>query len=157
MTESFNSDDVHFMRRALELAAQGSSLGEVPVGAVVVSDGVIIGEGYNCPISTHDPTAHAEVVALRDAANKRANYRLLDCTLYVTIEPCMMCAGALIHSRITRVVFGAREPKAGAVISHLNVFSAAHVNHAIKYTEGVLADECAACISHFFRDRRQSV
>lgn len=142
------------MRRAMELAKQGEALGEVPVGAVIVKDGGIIGEGFNQPISSHDPTAHAEVVALRNAASSIQNYRLVGCTLYVTIEPCTMCAGSLIHSRIKRLVFGACEPKSGVVGSNDNALLLPHFNHAIEVTSGVLAAECSALMSNFFAARR---
>jgi tRNA(adenine34) deaminase len=146
--------DEHYMRHALLLAKQGEALGEVPVGAVIVKDGDIIGEGFNQPISSHDPTAHAEVVALRDAANHLKNYRLTDCTLYVTIEPCTMCAGSLIHGRIKRLVFGAAEPKSGVVGSNNNSLLAPHFNHHIEILSGVLAESCAALMSDFFAARR---
>lgn len=146
--------DEYYMRRALELAKQGEALGEVPVGAVIVKDGEIVGEGFNQPISSHDPTAHAEVVALRDAASRIENYRLVDCTLYVTIEPCTMCAGSLIHARIKRLVFGATEPKSGVVGSNDNALLLPHFNHSIEIVSGVLADECSAAMSNFFATRR---
>lgn len=146
--------DEHYMRRALELAKQGEALGEVPVGAVIVKDGGIVGEGFNQPISSHDPTAHAEVVALRDAASRIENYRLIDCTLYVTIEPCTMCAGSLVHARIKRLVFGATEPKSGVVGSNDNALRLPHFNHSIDVTAGVLAEECSALMSSFFAARR---
>lgn len=144
----------YFMRHAMELAQQGEALGEVPVGAVIVKDGEIIGEGFNQPISSHDPTAHAEVVALRDAASRIENYRLTDCTLYVTIEPCTMCAGSLIHARIRRLVFGANEPKSGVVGSNDNALLQPHFNHRIEVVSGVLAEECSAMMSNFFAARR---
>jgi tRNA(adenine34) deaminase len=146
--------DEHYMRRALELAKQGEALGEVPVGAVIVKDAQIIGEGFNQPISSCDPTAHAEVVALRDAASRIENYRLTGCTLYVTIEPCTMCAGSLIHARIKRLVFGAAEPKSGVVGSNDNALLLPHFNHNIETVTGVLADECSAIMSGFFAARR---
>lgn len=146
--------DEHYMRRALELAQQGGALGEVPVGAVIVKDDQIIGEGFNQPISSCDPAAHAEVVALRDAAKRIKNYRLIDCTLYVTIEPCTMCAGALIHARIKRLVFGATEPKSGVVGSNDNVLLLPHFNHSIETLAGVLAAECSLAMSDFFAARR---
>ena len=147
------SDDV-FMQRALALAQAGAACGEVPVGAVVVLADEIIGEGYNCPITTADPTAHAEVVALRAAAARTGNYRLPGSTLYVTIEPCTMCVGAIVHARVHRVVFGAPEPKAGAVVSHLRLFDSEHFNHRVACEGGVLADACAACLRQFFQQRR---
>lgn len=144
----------YFMRHAMELAQQGEALGEVPVGAVIVKDGEIIGEGFNQPITSHDPTAHAEVVALRDAASRIENYRLTDCTLYVTIEPCTMCAGSLIHARIKQLVFGANEPKSGVVGSNDNALLLPHFNHRIEVVSGVLAEECSAMMSNFFAARR---
>lgn len=144
----------HWMRRALELARQAGAREEVPIGAVVVRDGAILGEGWNQPIAGHDPTAHAEIVALRQAAANMANYRLPDATLYVTIEPCTMCVGALVHARIGTVVFGAREPKAGALVSNLHLHEQSFYNHRLAVEEGVLAEECAALMSEFFRTRR---
>lgn len=143
------------MRRALALAREGAALGEVPVGAVVVRDGVIVGEGYNQPIVARDPTAHAEVVALRDAATRLGNYRLVDCDLYVTLEPCLMCCGALVHARVREVVYGAREPKAGSVVSRLSALDLPHLNFRVAARGGVLADECSALLSEFFRARRR--
>lgn len=144
------------MQRALTLAAAAESDNEVPVGALVVSgDGVIIGEGWNCPITSSDPTAHAEVVALRQAARAINNYRLVDCTLYVTLEPCTMCCGALIHSRIKRVVYGAKEPKAGAVHSHLQLLDLSHTNHKVDVVSGVCEEQCAYLLSAFFKRRRE--
>lgn len=147
------TDDI-FMRRALALAQEGAALGEVPVGAVVVQGGVIVGEGYNQPITARDPTAHAEVVALRDAARRLGNYRLVDCDVYVTLEPCLMCCGALVHARVRQVVYGTQEPKAGSVSSRLAAFELPHLNHKVQVRGGVLADECAAMLSRFFRERR---
>lgn len=147
-------DDEVFMQRALALARRGAECGEVPVGAVVVQAGEIIGEGYNCPVTTADPTAHAEVVALRAAAARVGNYRLPDTTLYVTIEPCTMCAGAIVHARVGRVVYGATEPKAGAVISQARLFDSPQFNHRVAYEGGVLADDCSECLKVFFRQRR---
>lgn len=146
----------HFMRRAIELARQAEALGEVPVGCVIVRDGEIIGEGFNQPISGHDPTAHAEVVALRDAAKRVANYRLPDTTLYVTIEPCTMCVGAIMHARIAKVVFGAFEPKAGAIVSHLQLAEKTHFNHRIDYEAEVLKEQCGQMMSDFFKNRRKN-
>ena len=143
------------MRAALELAQCGWNAGEVPVGAVVVKDGAIIGRGFNQPISGHDPTAHAEIMALRDAATHLKNYRLTDCTLYVTMEPCVMCAGAILHARIARLVYGAREYKTGAHGSVMDVFAEPRLNHHCEVQGEVLADECAALISGFFEARRQ--
>ena len=149
------SRDEHFMREALVLAAQGAALGEVPVGAVLVQDGQIIGRGYNCPISQRDPSAHAEMVAVRDAAQALQNYRLPGVTLYVTLEPCSMCAGLIVHSRIQRVVYGATEPKAGVVASRGRFFEQDLLNHRVLVEGGVLAEECGAVLSEFFRLRRQ--
>lgn len=146
--------DLVFMSRALELARAAEAMGEVPVGAVIVRDGEIIGEGSNRPISSNDPTAHAEIVALRAAAQSIGSYRLLDTTLYVTLEPCAMCAGAMVHSRVKRLVFAARDPRAGAAGSIFNVVSHSALNHSIELEEGMLADECAALLRDFFRARR---
>jgi tRNA(adenine34) deaminase len=148
--------DEFFMQRAIELARQAEALGEVPVGCVIVRDGEIIGEGFNQPIVSHDPSAHAEIIALRDAANKTTNYRLTNATLYVTIEPCTMCVGAMMHARIARVVFGALEPKAGALVSHLQLADKNHFNHQLSFAQGVLADQCSELISSFFRTKRQA-
>lgn len=142
------------MREALRLAGVAAGLGEVPVGAVVVLDDVIVGRGYNRPISGTDPTAHAEVVALRQAAAYLGNYRLAGAHLYVTVEPCTMCAGALVHARIARLVFGTREPRAGAVVSTTQVLSSPHLNHRVEVVEGVLADEAQQVMQAFFRARR---
>jgi len=144
----------HFMREALALAQQAEALGEVPVGAVVVKDGVIIGRGCNQPIAAHDPTAHAEVVAMRDAAAKIGNYRLVGCELYVTLEPCVMCAGAIMHARVGRVVYGAADPKTGACGSVVDLFSNAKLNHHATVVPGVLADECSERLRTFFSQRR---
>lgn len=149
------SHDERFMREALALAAQGAALGEVPVGAVLVVGGEIVGRGFNCPISTHDPSAHAEMVAIRDAAQNLQNYRLVGSTLYVTLEPCSMCAGLIVHSRIGRVVYGASEPKAGVVESRGRFFEQAFLNHRVLIEGGLLAAECGAILSEFFRLRRQ--
>jgi len=146
--------DEAFMRAALELARQAASHGEVPVGAVVVKDGRIIGRGINAPISRHDPSAHAEIAALRDAAQQIGNYRLVDCELFVTLEPCVMCVGAMFHARIARVVFGARDPKTGAAGSVFNLFNETRLNHHARIHGGVLADECGRVLSDFFATRR---
>lgn len=148
--------DGHFMREALALAQQAEALGEVPVGAVVVKDGMIIGRGYNQPVSTHDPTAHAEIVAMRDAAATIGNYRLVGCELYVTLEPCVMCAGAIMHARVGRVVYGADDPKTGACGSVVDLFAETRLNHHATIVSGVLAEECSAKLSAFFGLRRQS-
>ncbi len=149
------SQDLHFMREALALAAAGAALGEVPVGALLVQDGEVIGRGFNCPISTHDPSAHAEMVAIRDAAKAVGNYRLPGSTLYVTLEPCSMCAGLIVHARVARVVFGASEPKAGVVHSRGEFFTQGFLNHRVLVEGGVLGDECSAALSAFFKARRQ--
>ncbi len=149
------SNDEHFMREALALAGDGAALGEVPVGAVLVQDGRIIGRGFNCPISRHDPSAHAEMVAIRDAALQMENYRLPGSTLYVTLEPCSMCAGLIVHSRIQRVVYGATEPKAGVALSRGQFFAQDFLNHRVLVEGGVLGEECGAVLSDFFRQRRQ--
>lgn len=143
------------MREALALAEQGAALGEVPVGAVLVQDGQIVGRGFNCPISRHDPSAHAEMVAIRDAARAVANYRLPGSTLYVTLEPCSMCAGLIVHARIQRVVYGATEPKAGVVVSRGQFFAQEFLNHRVLVEGGVLAQECGEMLREFFRLRRQ--
>ncbi|WP_417224003.1 tRNA adenosine(34) deaminase TadA [Amphritea sp.] len=148
------NDDIQWMTQALLLAERAAALNEVPVGAVVVLDDQLIGEGWNQPISGHDPTAHAEIMALRDAAAKTENYRLVGATLYVTIEPCTMCAGAIVHARIKRVVFGAVEPKAGAVVSNNQLFDQSWLNHWPEFTAGVMAKPCSDAISQFFRRRR---
>ena len=142
------------MREALALAAEGAALGEVPVGAVLVQDGAIIGRGFNCPISSHDPSAHAEMVAIRAAASSVNNYRLPGSTLYVTLEPCSMCAGLIVHARIARVVYGATEPKAGVALSRGEFFSQGFLNHRVLIEGGVLAEECGAVLSEFFKARR---
>ncbi len=142
------------MREALGLAAQAAQAGEVPVGAVVVKDGEVIGRGYNRPVSSADPTAHAEVVALREAALRLGNYRLPGCELYVTLEPCAMCVGALVHARLARIVYGARDPKTGACGSITDLPALAEWNHHGRFEGGVLADECAAVLKRFFAGRR---
>lgn len=147
-------DDV-YMRMALDLAAQAAAAGEVPVGAVVVRDGEVLGQGWNRPISTCDATAHAEIVALREASRACGNYRLPGATLYVTIEPCTMCVGAMIHARVERVVFGAPEPKAGALVSRLNLAEANHWNHRLQVTGDVCAEEAAEIMRAFFQMRRE--
>ncbi len=142
------------MREALALARQAEALGEVPVGAVVVKEGAIIGRGFNAPISRHDPSAHAEMMALRDAAKQTGNYRLVGCELFVTLEPCVMCVGALFHARIARVVYGARDPKTGAAGSVLNLFASTQLNHHARVEGGLLAEECGRVLSEFFDKRR---
>ncbi len=148
--------DVQMMRRALELADKAESLGEIPVGAVLVDNtGKIIGEGWNLSIVNSDPTAHAEIVALRHAAQCIQNYRLLNTTLYVTLEPCTMCAGAILHSRIKRLVFGASDAKTGAVGSRFHFFDDYKMNHSLEITGGVLQEECSRKLSAFFQKRRE--
>jgi len=146
--------DEDFMREALRLAEQAGQAGEVPVGAVVVKDGEIVGRGSNAPISRHDPTAHAEIAALRDAAQRLGNYRLVGCELFVTLEPCVMCVGAMFHARIVRVVYGASDPKTGAAGSVLNLFDETRINHHARIEGGVLAAECGKVLSDFFAARR---
>jgi tRNA(adenine34) deaminase len=142
------------MRVALGLAREAAAADEVPVGALVVVDGEIVGRGYNQPILRHDPTAHAEIVALRDAAGRVGNYRLPGSTLYVTLEPCVMCTGAIMHARVGRVVFGARDPKTGAAGSVVDLYSEARLNHHADIEGGVLAEECSSLLSAFFAARR---
>jgi tRNA(adenine34) deaminase len=146
--------DTDFMRLALELARQAEQAGEVPVGAVVVKNGAVVGRGSNAPISQHDPSAHAEMLALRDAARNLGNYRLVGCELFVTLEPCVMCVGAIFHARIARVVFGASDLKTGAAGSVVNLFNTAQLNHHARIEGGVLGEECSAVLSHFFAARR---
>ena len=143
------------MQVALGLAAKAAQQDEVPVGAVVVRDNQIVGRGFNQPIGRHDPTAHAEIMALRDAASALGNYRLPGCTLVVTVEPCTMCAGALVHARIEQLIFGAREPRAGAVCSSAQVLDNLGLNHKVIVVEGVLEKECKALMSAFFKERRK--
>ena len=153
--DSGNEADRTWMRRALELARHAeASDGEVPVGALIVLDGEIVGEGWNRNITLDDPTAHAEVQALRDAGRRRGNYRLPGATLYVTLEPCAMCAGAIVHARIARVVYGASDPKTGAAGSVFDVLQHERHNHRVDVTRGVLADECGDLLRQFFRSRR---
>ena len=147
--------DNHFMQLALAQAAQAGQAGEVPVGAVVVLDGQLVATGRNSPIEGHDPTAHAEIVALRAAAKVLGNYRLPDCTLYVTLEPCAMCSGAMLHARLKRVVFGALDAKTGAAGSVINLFDQPQLNHQTALQGGVLADESAAMLKSFFSQRRE--
>ena len=144
------------MRAALEQALEARQRGEVPIGAVVVLDDAIVGRGFNQPIGSHDPTAHAEIVALRDAGSRLGNYRLTGATLYVTIEPCQMCVGAMVHARIARLVYGAREPKAGAIESALRAHEHPSLNHRIEAIGGVLEGECRAVLQSFFQERRDS-
>lgn len=142
------------MQEALAQARHAATLGEVPVGAVVVRDGQVLARAHNAPVGLHDPTAHAEIRALREAARLLGNYRLEDCTLYVTLEPCVMCAGAMMHARLARVVYGATDPKTGACGSVLNLFAEPRLNHHTEVQGGVLAEECGTMLSAFFAERR---
>ncbi|MDE1989083.1 MAG: tRNA adenosine(34) deaminase TadA [Betaproteobacteria bacterium] len=151
---SFADDDQRFMREALEEARRAAAAGEVPVGAVVVRDGVVVARGANAPLGQCDPTAHAEIMALREAARVLGNYRLPECTLYVTLEPCVMCAGALQHARVARVVFGAPDPKTGACGSVVDLFAELRLNHHATVSGGVCAEESAALLRAFFAERR---
>jgi tRNA(adenine34) deaminase len=143
------------MRHALRLAELAGAEGEVPVGAVLIKDDELVGEGWNRPIATHDPSAHAELLALRAAAAAVGNYRLLDTTLYVTLEPCVMCAGAIIHARVARVVYGAGDPKTGAAGGAVDIFAAPFVNHRVAVEGGILAEECGRMLTEFFKERRR--
>jgi tRNA(adenine34) deaminase len=148
--------DEAFMRQALALARRAAEAGEVPVGAVVVKEGEIIGRGHNRPVTDHDPTAHAEIVALREAGAATGNYRLSGCTLYVTIEPCAMCAGAIVHARVGRLVYGAADPKAGACGSVIDLFADGRLNHHATVTRGILAGDAGRLLQDFFAARRAS-
>jgi tRNA(adenine34) deaminase len=148
------ANDEFYMRRAIELARQAEAAGEVPVGALIVRHGEVIAEGFNRPISTHDPTAHAEMIALRAAAARSDSYRLSGTTLYVTLEPCAMCAGAMVHARVERLVYAAADPRAGAAGSVLNVVQNPALNHRLDVDAGVLADECGSLLRNFFVTRR---
>ncbi len=154
--EQTGEGDAAFMRAALTLAHQARAAGEVPVGAVVVKAGEIIGRGFNRPISGHDPTAHAEIQALRDAASRLGNYRLPGCELFVTLEPCAMCAGAIMHARIARVVYGARDAKTGAHGSVVDLFAEPRLNFHAEVAGGVLAEACGKLLSDFFAERRRA-
>jgi tRNA(adenine34) deaminase len=147
--------DEDFMREALDLARRAAEAGEVPVGAVLVRDGAIVGRGYNQPVSGKDPTAHAEVVALRDAAERIGNYRLGECEMFVTLEPCAMCAGAIMHARLSRVVYGAADPKSGACGSVVDLFAEDRLNHHTTIVGGVMAEEAGAMLRDFFAVRRK--
>ena len=147
--------DEHYMEMALAEARNAAAAGEVPVGAVILVDGVIVARAFNKPISTNDPTAHAEMLALREASQKAGNYRLASATVYCTIEPCMMCAGAMIHARIARLVFGALDPKAGSAGSIYNVLSDPRLNHRVEVVFGIRQTECSALLQNFFSQRRQ--
>jgi tRNA(adenine34) deaminase len=142
------------MQLALDLAREAAKNGEVPVGAIIVKNGVVIGRGSNAPIHNNDPTAHAEIIAMREAAQHLGNYRLVDCTLYVTLEPCAMCSGAVQHARIAKLVYGATDPKTGACGSVINLMGEPKLNHHTEVIGGVLAVECGAVLSEFFKQRR---
>lgn len=157
MEQSATEEDVMWMRHALTLADKAESIGEVPVGACVVLNGELIGEGFNTPITDNDPSAHAELRAVKEAASTVQNYRLIDATLYVTLEPCSMCAGMLVHARVKRVVFGAKDAKTGAAGSVMNLLQHPALNHQLEVVSGVLADECANKLSDFFRKRRKEI
>lgn len=146
--------DADWMQTALVLAGRAATSGEVPVGAVLVQGESLLAEGCNQPIAAHDPTAHAEVMALRAASQSLGNYRLADTTLYVTLEPCLMCVGAMVHARVARLVFGAYDPKSGAVASCMHGFEMPGLNHRVEYSGGVMADECGGILREFFRERR---
>jgi len=150
------SRDTQYMRRALELAARAEAEGEVPVGALVELNGEVIGEGWNSPIAGHDPTAHAEIIALRNAANHLQNYRLTGAVLYVTLEPCPMCAGAMVHARVGRVVYGAIDPLAGSAGTVFNLLQSPTLNHRVEITAGVEAELCSERLRNFFRQRRKN-
>ena len=154
MSETITAEDEHWLRHALLLARRAQEAGEVPVGAVLVKEGRVVGEGWNRPIGDHDPSAHAEMLAMRSAAQRVGNYRLLDTTLYVTLEPCVMCAGAIIHARVGRLVYGASDPKAGGVHSVYDVIANPRLNHRLPWQGGVLEPECGQILRDFFRARR---
>jgi tRNA(adenine34) deaminase len=148
--------DIDYMQLALALALEAASNGEVPVGAIVVKNHVIIGRGSNTPIGLHDPTAHAEIIAMREAAKHLGNYRLVDCTLYVTLEPCAMCSGAMQHARIAKLVYGASDPKTGACGSVVNLMGEPKLNHHTEVISNILAEQCGAVLSDFFKKRRNN-
>jgi tRNA(adenine34) deaminase len=148
------NNDLIWMQRALELARLGAAAGEVPVGAVLVLNNEVIGEAYNSPIADHDPSAHAEMLALRAGAKKTQNYRLINACLYVTLEPCIMCVGAMVHARIQRLVYAANDPKTGAIQSQARLLDETFLNHRVQYEGGVLGHECGKLLSDFFRERR---
>lgn len=150
----FSEQDEAWMRHALRLAQRAETLGEVPVGALLVKEGAVLAEGWNFPIASHDATAHAEINALREAGKRIGNYRLVDTTLYVTLEPCVMCMGAIAHARVKRLVFGAHDPKRGAVCNALQLADAAFLNHKIEWQGGILETECSAMLKDFFKLRR---
>jgi tRNA(adenine34) deaminase len=155
LSGQINTEDSDYMQLALDLARQAASKGEVPVGAIIVKNGVVIGRGSNAPIQNHDPTAHAEIIAMRQAAATLGNYRLVDCTLYVTLEPCAMCSGAIQHARIAKLIYGANDPKTGACGSVVNLMIEEKLNHHTKVIGGVLAVECGEILSSFFKQRRK--
>ncbi|MED5425876.1 MAG: tRNA adenosine(34) deaminase TadA, partial [Pseudomonadota bacterium] len=157
MEDIATEEDIMWMRHALTLADKAESIGEVPVGACVVLNGELIGEGFNTPITDNDPSAHAELRAVKEAAAAVQNYRLIDAALYVTLEPCSMCAGMLVHARVKRVVFGAKDAKTGAAGSVMNLLQHPALNHQLEVVSGVLADECANKLSDFFRKRRKEI
>lgn len=157
MEDIATEEDIMWMRHALTLADKAESIGEVPVGACVVLNGELIGEGFNTPITDNDPSAHAELRAVKEAAAAVQNYRLIDATLYVTLEPCSMCAGMLVHARVKRVVFGAKDAKTGAAGSVMNLLQHPALNHQLEVVSDVLADECANKLSDFFRKRRKEI
>jgi tRNA(adenine34) deaminase len=150
----FSQDDKNYMQHAIQLAEHAAKNAEVPVGAVLVHENQVIGEGSNCPIGMEDPTAHAEIIALRAGAITLKNYRLINSTLYVTLEPCVMCVGAIIHARVRRVIYGASDPKTGAVTSLFQLGSTDKLNHRVEYVGGLLAEECGELLRKFFRERR---
>lgn len=149
-----NTEDEHWMREAIQQARHAESLGEVPIGAVIVRDGIIVGTGYNLRETDHDPTAHAEMIAIRHASESLKAWRLIGCTLYVTLEPCPMCAGAILQSRVERVVYGASDPKAGCVGSLMDLLQDSRFNHVSPWISGVLQEECAVLLTSFFRRLR---
>ncbi len=149
-----SEQDLHWMKQAYLLAQKAQQEGEVPVGAIVVADGNVIGEGWNRPISTHDPSAHAEMIALREAAQKQQNYRLSDATVYVTLEPCAMCAGAMVHARVKRLVFATPDPRTGAAGTVFNILQNEQLNHKAEVDSGVMASECSDLLRSFFRRKR---
>lgn len=150
----FSENDFFWMQQTIALARRAGEEGEVPVGALLILDDQVIGEGWNRPILHHDPTAHAEIVALRAAAKKISNYRLTNTTLYVTLEPCMMCAGAIVHARIKRLIFGAHDARSGAVTSVAKILDETFLNHRVAYAGGLLAEQCGMLLSSFFQARR---
>lgn len=150
----FTPEDEHYMQRAIELARIAAKNQEVPVGALLVLDHKVIGEGFNHPIQAHDPSAHAEIIALRQGAIQLQNYRIIHSTLYVTLEPCLMCVGAIVHARVRRVVYGASDPKTGAVNSVFKLGETQSLNHQVEYLGGLFAEECGEILRRFFRERR---